>query len=167
MPIPTLDAVFCRVPYPNFKTKFVTKMQSVEDIERSIKSSTAASLPYCVNYAFLFSEKNRLDTCQNIYRFMRKYFTYDEEPDVMQSSKTINRILYDAGGDCKHFSTFAYCTLRALNIPCNYRLCQYDGRNTPTHIYVVAYDRDGTEIIIDGTLSDFNAEIGSKYIYDI
>lgn len=165
--VPSLTWCFQRVPYPDFKSKTITKLQSVDDIEKCVKECSRASLPYCAGYAYGFKGKDTVETCYKVWSFLRRYFTYEEEEEELQSARTVNRILYDPTGDCKHYSTFAYCTLKALGVDTNFRLCQYKNRDAPTHIYVVARDPKGREIIIDGTLSQFNEETDSEYIFDV
>lgn len=172
--IPSRRSIADKVPFPNNTEKVITKIQTTQDIVLCVLSSINISRPYLDNYAYMFEKKNVRDTCENIWKFMKENFSFNPEKGKLQTGRTIRYIIHDPQGvgekyfDCKHFSSFALSTLLALGIKSNLRLCGYNLRDPfPTHVYVVAYDDDGSEIIIDGTLSFFDMESNSQFHQNI
>lgn len=148
---------------------------------------------YCKNYAHLFLSGNTRKSdgsvivsvdgvCADIWDFMQKQWPYDQdnfdtdgnnrasETKDRQTGRTVRNIIYTLNPkkfDCKHYSTFAFATLRAIGIPCTLRLTSYDiVLPSPSHIYVVAgvgayneaENKFEEEFIIDGTMPEYDQE---------
>ncbi len=171
MAIPTREELLLACPPTQGKDRKLTEWQNSNDILSAVSRALIASKPYSRNFAHLFEEGNDSveQVCNDLWMFMRENISFEPEPAKKQNSKRVNVILRDGYGDCKHFSTFAMAVLESLNIDCTMRVCAYwDKYGNPkknyTHVYVVAFDEDGKEIIVDGTLPDFNEESeASKY----
>jgi hypothetical protein len=181
--VPTRSYIISKIPPPQHTELLVSRVQSAEEIVGCIMGSVVKSDAYCKNYAgvFAYGNKTTEQICNDIWDFMKENFKFVPEPSELQTGRTVRYMVYDpiqysrqlglAGErigmktfDCKHFSTFGLATLRALGIPAGLRLCGYDAEDrTPTHVYVVATDKDGKEIILDGTLPDFNQESNSLF----
>ena len=180
--IPTREFIMSKVPRPDNTEILVSRVQTAEEIVGCVVGSVVKSLPYCGEYAWVFSRGNASveEVCRDIWEFMKGNFDFQPEPGDLQTGRSVRYIIWDplqysaqlglAGErigirqfDCKHYSTFGLATLRALGIESNLRLCGYDDSGIPTHVYVVAKDTDGNEIILDGTLADFNRESESKF----
>ena len=58
-------------------------------------------------------------------------------------------MLADKCGDCKSYTMFIACCLHCLGIPCKVRFVNFDGGSQWTHVYAVAIDETGNEIIMD------------------
>jgi hypothetical protein len=173
--VPDIDFIARRIPPPQNIDETVCDIQTAEDIIACIVNSVEISKWYCNNYSFIFAQDNSVEeTCEDIYVFMRENFSFNPETGRKQTGRSVRYIVYDPSGlgrkyfDCKHFSTFALATLKSLGIKCHLRLCGYSAfSNTPTHVYVVAYDERGKKIIVDGTLADFNRESRAKFIINV
>ena len=164
MAVPSIEWVQKRVPPIQGKKRKIKDWQTSDDILCAISDGLRLS-PYCENYAYIFEQGNYTveQTCEDLYNFMYDNFVFKAEPPEDQNSKEINVILESATNDCKHFSTFALGTLQALGIKSTLRICWYwdesgKMRKKPSHVYVIAYDENGDEIIVDGTLPIFNKE---------
>lgn len=180
--IPTRQYIMSRVPRPDNTEVLISRVQTAEEITGCVVGSMLKSLSYCGEYAPIFARGNRTveDICNDIWVFMKENFIFQPEPSEMQTGRSVRYIIWDPvqysaqlglsgermGSytfDCKHFSTFGLATLRALGIKSNLRLCGYDNSGIPTHVYVVAWDDDGNETILDGTLAEFNKESESTF----
>lgn len=88
-------------------------------------------------------------TCQAIYQYMveRTYYKLDKNGE--QLIKSPGRLIKDGCGDCKSYTMFIACCLHCLDIPCIVRFVNFNGRDQYTHVYPVAIDENGNEIIMD------------------
>lgn len=89
------------------------------------------------------------DKCQAIYDYMIKKTRYRLDRDGEQLIKSPARFLTDGCGDCKSYTMFICCCLHCLGIPCIARFVNFDGGSQYTHVYPVAIDENGKEIIMD------------------
>lgn len=87
--------------------------------------------------------------CQSVYDHMCKYVYYKIDKDGDQFIKTPARLIRDGFGDCKSFTMFVACCLHCLGIPFIVRFVNFDGTDQYTHVYPVAIDEAGQEIIMD------------------
>ena len=88
-------------------------------------------------------------TCEEIYDYMVKNTRYQLDRDGEQLIKSPARFLADGCGDCKSYTMFIACCLHCLGIPCKVRFVNFDGGSQYTHVYPVAVDECGNEIILD------------------
>ena len=94
--------------------------------------------------------------CQAIYSYMVKNTRYQLDKDGEQLIKSPARFLEDKCGDCKSYTMFIACCLHCLGIPCKVRFVNFDGGTQYTHVYPVAIDECGNEIIMDACERDSN-----------
>lgn len=87
--------------------------------------------------------------CQSIYDHMCKNVFYKIDRDGDQYIKSPARLLADHCGDCKSLTMFVACCLHCLGIPHIVRFVNFDGGDQYTHVYPVAIDEAGHEIIMD------------------
>jgi len=155
---------------PNFKEKLVKHSQNTGDIAALIVKGIRLSYPQAKKIYKEFEGSNDLDTCYNIWAYLRKNVKYKAESAEDQTVKTIARIYNDRniGNDCKHFTTFICTILLCYKIPVKLRLVSFNAYNsTPTHIYAVAII-NGKNVPIDACINKFgvNPE-GIKFKKDI
>ena len=79
---------------------------------------------------------------------------YKLDKDGEQLIKSPARFLADGCGDCKSYTMFIACCLHCLGIPCIVRFVNFDGGDQWTHVYPVAIDENGNEIIMDACETD-------------
>jgi uncharacterized membrane protein YgcG len=153
--------------YKVIKTKYNT-----EDIMAAIMAADKHAAQYVKDFAPHVKGQTTLKTCRNIWDFLKNCISYKEDATNWQVIKAPSQLWHDGVGDCKSFSIFTAAILKSLNINYKYRFTGYvsslPGHNAavPTHVYVVATDENGREIIIDGVWTEFNAEKKYNIKYD-
>ena len=161
------DVVGRAMPSPTMREQLITKNQKAEDIARLLLYAEKQSRPHVGKILPFFAVKKPKDVCYRLWFFLRRNINYHKEPPTRQTAKTINRIVKDGYGDCKHYATFAVCVLHALGIPCTFRLASFEHGNTnPTHAYCVAYI-NGEEVYIDPCIKQFDQECAYKHKHDL
>lgn len=147
------------LPRPQNHAEMVVRFHNTSDIITQIKRAHAQNAQYAKLYAHKFKRGNTRSTARAIFDHLKNNVRYIVEPAHRQTTKSIPRLLADGHGDCKHYSGFIASALDVLNIPFKYRFVSFKQNNpTPTHVYVVAYDENGKEIIIDAVLPFFDTE---------
>ena len=150
------------------RAKLIKPVQSTYDIINQIKQQHNANLPYARLIAHKFKGRTFYATCKNIFNFLKKNIEYKIESGDMQTTKTIQRLMHDGHGDCKHYANFINPILHALYGPYTfvYRFASYNDSLLPQHVYAVGISpENGREIYIDPVLPDFDVE--KKYNHKI
>ena len=101
------------------------------------------------------------ERCETIYEYMVNNTYYQLDAEGEQLIKSTARLIADGCGDCKSYTMFLACCLHCMGIPCKVRFVNFDGGNQYTHVYAVAVDEQGDEIILDAC--ELNPE-GIPYI---
>lgn len=91
----------------------------------------------------------REEACYDIFCYVLDNVRYKEDTAGYQFIKSPARLLKDAVGDCKSMTIFVCSCLHCLGIPHTLRFVNFDGGTQYTHVYPVAYDEQGHEIIVD------------------
>ena len=106
------------------------------------------------------------DKCQAVFGYMcdHVYYLLDREGD--QYIKSPARLLADGCGDCKSLTMFVACCLHCLGIKCIVRFVNFDGGHQYTHVYPVAIDEFGNEIIMDMCETDAGIETNGTPLYN-
>lgn len=89
------------------------------------------------------------EKCQAIFGYMVTNTYYRLDNDGEQLIKSPARLIADQCGDCKSYTMFVACCLHCLGIGCKVRFVNFDGGKQYTHVYPVAIDEMGNEIIMD------------------
>ena len=89
------------------------------------------------------------EKCQAIFGYMVSNTRYLLDPDGQQLIKSPGRLIADGCGDCKSYTMFIASCLHCLGIPHKVRFVNFDGGNQYTHVYPVAVDEQGNEIVMD------------------
>lgn len=103
------------------------------------------------------------DKCEAVFAYMVDHVFYRLDDDGQQYIKSPARLLADGCGDCKSFTMFIACCLHCLGIKHIIRFVNYDGGKQYTHVYPVAIDEFGREIILDACEKDENGVILYNY----
>ena len=96
-----------------------------------------------------YSGASRDELCQAIFGYMINHTHYQLDREGEQLIKSPARLLKDGCGDCKSYTMFIASCLHCLGIPCKVRFVNFDGGTQYTHVYPVAIDENGNEIIMD------------------
>ena len=99
------------------------------------------------------------EKCEAIFSYLVNHVTYKLDDDGMQYIKSPARLLKDGCGDCKSLTMFIACCLHCLGISHIIRFVNYDGGKQYTHVYPVAIDENGNEIILDACEKDIDGVI--------
>ena len=150
---------------PNGTTNVVVSMHNTSDIIRQMEKAHYDNSAFAKKIAYKFKGLTTKQTCRNIFNWIKENIDYKIEPAGLQTTKSLQRLVSDGYGDCKHYSGFFAAILSALNIRHNYRFASYSNSTTPTHVYVVAYDERNKPIYCDAVLNNFNTQ--KKYTYKI
>ena len=92
--------------------------------------------------------------CEAIFDYLTRRVHYKLDPAGKQFIKSPARLLKDGYGDCKSLTMFIVCCLHCLGIPHIIRFVNFDGGAQYTHVYAVAIDENGREIILDACEKD-------------
>lgn len=106
------------------------------------------------------------DICKELWSFIRNNITYIEDGYKVQDIKSPAALWKMKRGDCKSFSVFAGSVLKNLGISYTYRLVAYDNSMQVSHVYIIAYDENYKEIILDACWHKFNATKQYNYKKD-
>lgn len=148
------------IPKPEFKRHTLSRDMIVEEtadsMERIIKDTTWQT----AKIAPLFRGRNIKDTCRNIWNFVYQHIQYKLDAPGKEELREPARAWADrkTGVDCDCYTIFISTILRNLNIKHIFRIAAYNGKYDYQHVYPVAYDESGREIIIDCVLDQFNRE---------
>lgn len=106
-----------------------------------------------------FKGSTRLASAFNVWRFLREKVKYQKDPDALQMVKLPARLIAEGAGDCKSLSITAGALLKNLGFPVVFRYVSYSGNPTPTHVYIITFDKTGAPIIVDAVYKQFNKEV--------
>lgn len=94
------------------------------------------------------------EKCQSVFNHLITHTYYKLDDDGYQYIKSPARLLSDGCGDCKSFAMYICCCLHCLCVPHMFRFVNFDGSDQYTHVYAVALDEQGNEIILDACETD-------------
>jgi len=152
---------------PKFRNEKIITNQNTQDIVKLILLTEKKNRNTAKKISKLFKGDNNFETCKKIFDYLKRNFKYEKESEEQQTTKSLERFIFDKKGDCKHFAIFVISILNALNIPCFFRLISQNYYSKlPKHIYAVALI-NGNEIIIDAVTDNFNCEPAYKYKFDV
>jgi hypothetical protein len=150
--------ILTRIGRPNGTTSVVVNMHNTSDIIKQMQKAHYDNSAFAKKIAYKFKGSTVKQTCRNIFNWLKENIEYRIEPAHLQTTKSLQRLVSDGYGDCKHYSGFFAAILSALNIKHHYRFTSYNNSTTPTHVYVVAYDENNQPIYCDAVLESFNTQ---------
>lgn len=89
------------------------------------------------------------EQCRSLFAYLVERVIYRLDPAGDQYIKSPARLLADGEGDCKSLTMFFVCCLHCLGISHKIRFVNFDGTRQYSHVYAVALDENGEEIILD------------------
>lgn len=132
-------------------------------LRKVIIESTPKAAEQMCQYAQQFKGKDDLETCRNIWNFLKNNIRYVADGEY-QIVRLPSALLKTKEGDCKSYSVFTSAVLQCLGIPHYYAMTSYNKANaTPSHIYVIT----DSGIIIDAVWHTFNSQKQYAYIYKV
>ena len=138
------------------------------DIIETVMFADKNAADYTKAFAATLKGPTVLDTCRNIWRFVKTQIPYVLDKRGFQWVKSPGRLWADKAGDCKSFSVFTASCLQNLGIDYGYRFASYRANDpTATHVYVFVKD-NGREIILDSVWDGpFNSQKKFEHKKDI
>lgn len=103
------------------------------------------------------------EKCESVFSYLIDNVVYKLDDYGSQFIKSPARLLADGFGDCKSLTMFIACCLHCLGIKHIIRFVNYDGSDQYTHVYPVAINEDGDEIILDACEKDVDGVILYDY----
>lgn len=159
-----MQVAFNNIGSPDNKAKLNATAALNSDIITAVNSSFKQALEQTKAIAINFKGSTPLDTCQNIWEFLRHEINYVKDPQGYQFIRQPRAFLAAKKGDCKSYSLFAAGILKNLypDAEVFLRFAGYSSLNIPTHVYTVIAI-NGKKIICDGVYKYFSKE--KKYTY--
>jgi transglutaminase-like putative cysteine protease len=148
-------------PIASSKTIVVKKSGSNSDIIQAMIKYMPNAVYQANKRASIFKGNTDLETCNNIWSFLKHNIKYVEDSVHFQDIRLPDRLVKDRKGDCKSFSMFTAAILKNLGIPCKFVFTSYTDNKTPQHVYVMT----DSGIIIDAVWKKFNSEKPYTYKY--
>ena len=103
------------------------------------------------------------DRCEAVFSYLVEHVEYKIDDPGNQYIKSPARLLTDGYGDCKSLTMFIACCLHCMGIEHIIRFVNYDGGSQYTHVYPVAIDELGNEIVLDACEKDIDDVILYDY----
>lgn len=94
------------------------------------------------------------ERCRAVFSYLARNVRYKLDPIGNQYIKTPARLLSDGEGDCKSLTMFIASCLYCLHVPVIVRFVNFDGGYQYSHVYPVAIDENGNEIVLDACETD-------------
>ena len=153
---------------PDYKDVVNFKDGLNSDIIKVLEFNFKKAKQQTKEFAEEFRGNNLLDTCSNVWHYVKNNIPYvadsNEEQKIVLPARLVERAENGVGADCKSFSLFCASVISNLypDADVNFRYTAYRGGNTPTHVYCVVKTKRG-EIICDAVWNKFNSE--KRYTY--
>lgn len=177
--VPSANFLLSKLPVYTGTEKLIVSNQGIGDIKRAIQDRFEMDKLDYASIAPYFVGDTVLETCRNVYDFLRENVRNVMESGELQRVKSPAAIIatgQTTGGDCKNYSLFAAGILDAINrsgiqkIPLAFRYAKYKSWNgiISDHVFVVAYPGTNKEIWIDGIddVEYFNQQKQPDYFTD-
>lgn len=149
----------------NGKQKIKYQYGNTNDIVQEVIDCYKDTNNQVKEFAPQLKGKNTIETCSNVWHFIKHNIAYKIDPAGVQWIKTPARLWKDRVGDCKSFSVMAASLLAQNGITPTLRFTSYSNSNIPTHVYVVI-KQGKKEIIVDAVYSSFNQQQPYTYKKD-
>lgn len=140
------------------KDTIINRQGKTKDIMQAVVDCYNSDYAQVQELADNLPGNDTLSRCRAVFDFVDKNIKYQIDPLQKQWIRTPARLWSDGEGDCKSFSIFICSCLRCMGIPHLFRFAAYEGNSDPTHVYAVAIDEGGKEIIVDPVYRDENGK---------
>ena len=153
------------IPAQN-KSVLSFKDGDTQDIVRTVLHMHEKYNSEVKDFAEYLRGSNTMETCNNIWQFLKRNIRYKKDPPGVQWVKSPARTWEDKFCDCKSYAVFIGSLLTCLKIKCVFRFVSFDSSSRlPTHVYI-AVPNGRKEIIIDDVIDSFNTEVPYTYKQD-
>jgi hypothetical protein len=138
-----------------------------------MKSMVQKNRHQTAKIARLLKGKTRLESCENIWKWVYNHFQYRQDSAAAEQLRTPLRSWVDRkeGIDCDCMSILISSILTNLSIPHALRKTKYSGKDYFQHIYVVVPSQGSTVgsnyITLDAVVDRFNYEVPFSEKHDL
>lgn len=170
------DAYDHLFPDPNFQdTVVIKKLEEVEDTLRLMEQVVikyAWQTEQLTAYLLEESDGDGYEFCRRLWQFVYDHIQYREDLEETEQLRTPARLWADRhmGGDCDCMSIFIGSVLYNAGIPFRFRITAYPKEKDTLfgkkqicgdwqHVYVVVYDSEWQEVILDCVTDEFDSEV--------
>lgn len=136
------------------KNQVINRRGTTADIMQAIVDCYNSDYAQVEDLACNMPGSDVKSVCKSIFDFVDQNIRYKMDPFQKQWIRTPARLWADREGDCKSFAIFICSCLRCCGIPHLFRFACYEGNEEPTHVYAVALDEAGNEVIVDPVYRD-------------
>ncbi len=159
---------------PEYKKKKISPIIEAENTVTLMKRIIKQDAPKIKKFSQLFKAQTIEDTAQKIYDWTTRCLKYNLERGEQLKNPIIAydlaqrkaRQFHRQNGyykpeysvDCDDLAIFVGSILYNLGIPFSIRLASYNSDGRFQHVYIVAKDSNGKELIIDPVYWQFNSE---------
>ncbi len=146
-------------PLSDGRNTVIKKGASVNDTVKFIPKVVRETLYQTEKIAKVLKGNSTKESCHNIWDFVYTHIRYEKDEENAEQIRAPARAWHDRvrGVDCDCYTTFISSILSNLKIPHELRIAKYF-KAYFQHIYPVAFDEQGKEIIIDCVVDQFNYE---------
>jgi hypothetical protein len=150
------DALF---PRADLMDSTIKRGATVSDTVKFIPKVVEESKWQTEKLARLLKDDSVYDTCKNIWDFVYRHIAYHKDKEGYEQIRSPARAWHDRkqGVDCDCYTVFISTILSNLKIPHRLRITKYK-EDRFQHIYPVAEDEEGKQIVIDCVVNTFNYE---------
>lgn len=155
------------LPAPDLRNTVTHESGYNPDIISVVNSQFSKAVSQCENVHF--SGKDATTKARAIFNFLRNRVKYKKDPEGAQFIQLPARLLHATReGDCKSLAlsaaAFMYCN-GLKNVRLRYASYKANDR-TPSHVYAVASDERGNDILVDAVLPRFNYQVPYQFKTD-
>lgn len=169
----TISKILSVLPPYQAKQLMVKKNQSVNDIIDGILATHNKYANHYDKICSYFIGADLMETCENIYDFLKYNTYYKVESEKTQHLKSPAAILETNYNDCKSYSLFIAGVLSGIErvtgerINYVFRFAGYkESQQEPEHVFVVVNPGKQNSIWIDPVLDQYNCHKQPAFYYD-
>jgi len=129
-----------------------------EDIIEAIMYMDAHSHEWITERVDCLRGSTDYDTLRNVWSFVRNTLRYRADRPGHERVKSPGALFTSGVGDCKSMSIAVGAILRSLGYAYRYRFTAYEPGDY-SHVYVVATDAQGHDVILDTVHTAFDEEV--------
>lgn len=153
-----LSIAVATIPRPKGLAIPITEKGATMDIVAEIKVTFAKGAGTVKNFAEFLRGRNDVETCRNVWQFVKTYIVYKKDPIGVQYIKTPAQTFADRFGDCKSYAIFICSLLTKLGIKNAFRFASY-APGELTHVYALAFPVGYPKtFVLDACLDNFDSE---------
>lgn len=142
-----------------------------QDIIKVLESNFQKAKKQTENFCLQFEAGNMLDTCNNVWDYVKNNIPYKAdgtaEQKIILPARLVERAENGIGADCKSFALFCAANISNLypDADVNFRYTCYRSSKIPSHVYCIVKTNRGI-IKIDPVWHYFNKEKEYKHKID-